>query len=238
MRIILNLFVIICLNLLILSGLSAQNTWQSLFNEHDFSGWEKVGDNAPFSINNGKIEMHQKANTTQHSYLKTKKKYKNFILEMDCKRDSLYHYGILFRAQNTPDTAHTRLYGYQIKVDHDKNRRWTGGVFDDFGNTWRWLYPLTNNPKAQYALKAAGNWDHYRFEVINKEIKVWVNNIPASYLINNKYSNGFIAFKIHFMGNNPENEKHTGWVKNIKIITKQLAKHSYKMDLAPITILE
>jgi len=127
--------------------------WVSLFDGKDLKGWIKMGDSALFEVKDSSIVLHQKANTKEHSFLRTRKQYRNFILELDAKREEGFHYGILVRAIPTPDTAHVRLYGYQVKVDHDKKRRWTGGVFDDFGNTWKWISVLTDNPKAQYALK-------------------------------------------------------------------------------------
>jgi hypothetical protein len=196
----------------------SQNKEHILFNGNNLSGWQKVGDNATFEVKENCIELHQKANTTEHTYLRTVKKYKNFVLEMDCKRDTQFYYGILFRAIDAPDTAHVRLYGYQVKVDHDKIRKWTGAIFDDFGNTWKWLTTLQEDKNAQNALKNAGEWDNYRVEAIGNTFKVWLNGVQTSNLINDKYAEGYIALKIHFLGNRPENEKYSAQIKNIKII--------------------
>lgn len=43
-----------------------------------------------------------------------------------------------------------RLNGYQVKVDNTK-RAWTGGVFDDFGNGWKWLFDLKDNAPGREA---------------------------------------------------------------------------------------
>jgi hypothetical protein len=193
----------------------SQKKAQTLFNGTDFSGWQKVGGDAPFEVKESCIELHQKSNTKEHSFLRTEKKYKNFVLEMDCKRDSLFYYGILFRAIDAPDTAHVRLYGYQVKVDHDKTRKWTGAIFDDFGNTWKWLTTLQEDKNA---LKNAGEWDNYKIEAKGNTLKVWLNGIQTADLMNNKYSEGYIAFKIHYLANKPENEKFSAQIKNIKIV--------------------
>lgn len=215
----------------------AQTQGKSLFNGKDFSGWTRVGDNAPFTIENEMTVLHQKANTKEHSFLRTKKKYKNFILEMTCKRDPAFNYGILFRAIDAPDTAHVRLNGYQVKIDHDKKRRWTGGVFDDFGTTWRWLSTLEGNPTGQNALKNAGEWDTFRIEAIGNHLKVWLNGIPVSNTLNGKYREGYIALKIHFLGNKPEQEQYAAYIKNIHILTKKIKKYGRKMDL-PLQIVD
>lgn len=194
--------------------------WTSLFNGKDLAGWSVVGDSATFTVEEGAIRMHRKANTREHTFLRTNKKYGDFTLELECKQEQQFQYGILVRAIPAPDTANVRLYGYQLKFDQNKNRRWTGAIFDDFGNTWQWLSTLTDNPEAQNALKEAGQWDHYRFELLGDTIKVWVNGVEASNLVNTKYQEGYIALKIHSLGNNPALEKPTAWVRNIRIIEK------------------
>ncbi len=176
--------------------------------------------------------MHRKANTREHTFLRTNKKYRDFILELECRRDEQFQYGILVRAVPAPDTAHVRLYGYQVKVDHNANRRWTGAIFDDYGNTWRWLSTLSDNPEAQNALKEAGLWDHYRIELIGNHLKVWVNGVAATNLISEKYRKGYIALKIHFLGDNVALEKPTAWVRNIRIITRNPGEYSRPMEIA------
>lgn len=218
------------------SPTNAQENWKTLFNGTDFSGWKRVGDNAPFTIADSAIVLHQKANTTEHSFLRTEKKYKDFILQMTCKRDPQFYYGILFRAIDALDTAHVRLYGYQVKIDHDKNRRWTGGIFDDFGTTWRWLSTLEGNETAKSALKNAGEWDTWRIEAVGNHLKVWLNGVAVAHVQNDKYKEGYIALKIHFLGNKPENEKYAASIKNIRIQTKNVKKYAQNMDLPVLKI--
>jgi len=211
--------------------------WQTIFNGTDLEGWSVNGGKATFDVQEGLLRLQMKRNTEQHTFLQTDKKYKDFILEVDCKRDSSFYYGILFRAQDAPDTAHVRLYGYQVKVDHISSRKWTGGIFDDFGNTWNWLYTLANDVSAQHALKPAGEWDHYRIEAIGHHIKVWINDVPTANMLSWKYRKGYIAFKIHQIYNEPELEKSQVWVKNIQVVTENPRKYARKMDI-PTKVVE
>lgn len=213
----------------------SDDAWQTIFNGKNFDGWSIIGGAGKVTIEDGAFELHQTANTKEHTFVKTNKKYKNFILEVDCKRDKL-SYGILFRTIHAPDTAHVRLYGYQVKIVGPP-RRWTGAIFDDFGNTWDWMTTLEDDPRAQYANKDQGEWDHYRIEVINNHIKVWLNGIPTTNMINNKYKKGYIAFKIHFLGDNPEREEYAAWVKNIRIITSNPEKYSKPIDI-PVKVVQ
>ena len=230
---------LICLTMLSVYNTDAQqsNKWKHLFNGKNLEGWSVIGGAGKVEVEDGAIVLRQTANTKEHTFVHTKKKYKDFILEVDCRRDPRFFYGILFRAQKAPDTAHVRLYGYQSKVDHKKDRSWTGGIFDDFGNIWNWMYTPDTDERAKKTLKPAGEWDHYRIEAIGNTIKVWLNDIPISHIQNTKYKKGYIAFKIHFLGNNKEQEKQRAWIKNVRIVTSHLSKYAKVMDL-PVRIVD
>jgi hypothetical protein len=61
-----------------------------------------------------------------------------------------------------------------------------------------------------------------------------VNGIPTTHLINQKYSEGYIALKIHSLKNQPEEEKKVGRFKNIRIMTKNLDENLLKMELPAV----
>jgi Domain of Unknown Function (DUF1080) len=209
--------------------------WKTLFNGKNLNGWELTtrGKLAAAWVENGEIVCHQVVNTPQHTFVRTKKKYADFILEGDCKLDGDLHTGFLFRLIEAPDTAKVSLLGYQVKIDPTP-RKWTGGVFDDFGNSWRWLHTLEENAKAREAFKMK-EWNTFRIEAIGNTIKVWVNDIPTVHLINDKYKKGYIGLKIHSMGNTPEKEKILIHFKNIKILTKNVGKHKKQTELVAKT---
>ena len=205
--------------------------WTSIFNGSSLKGWKTIGSKGKVFVKDGAIECHMTANTPVHTFASTKKKYKNFILEMDFKRDVPFNTGILFRAVHTPDTASVNLYGYQVKIDPSEKRKWTGGIFDDFGKSWTWIYDLSKDTRAQNANRS-DEWNHIRIEMIGNHIKVWLNDIPSVNLIHDKYKEaGYIAFKMHSLGNKPEQEVWKAQFKNIRIITKKPEKYSRETDL-------
>lgn len=209
--------------------------WKYIFNGKDFTNWKIVGGAGVTEIKDSAFYCHMKANTKEHTFVTTKEKYGDFILELDVKADSGYNTGILLRCIDKPvdcDTCKVSLYGYQVKVDPSPTRRWTGGIFDDFGASWRWLYDLSKDERAKNAY-AIGKWNHFRVEAIGTSIKVWVNDIPTTNLINNKYSSGYIALKIHSLNNNAQEETKIGRFKNIKIMTSKLRRNFKKMNLPP-----
>lgn len=222
-------------------GLSAQsnnNAWRSLLNGKDLTGWKMVGSKGVAVIIDSAITCNQVANTTEHTFVTTKEKFSDFILEMDVRCDSTYNTGILIRSVDKPencDTCQVSLYGYQIKIDPWPERRWTGGIFDDYGKTWHWLYSLEKDDRARFAFKI-GKWNHFRVEAIGSSLKVWVNGIPATNMINPKYKEGYLAIKIHSLGNQPDLEKLYGRFKNIRVITKHPEKYVKAMDIPSLEV--
>lgn len=231
-----SLFALILISLFLnsMAGDKTDKTpWKTIFNGKDLIGWKLVGSKGVAEIKDSAFYCHMTANTTEHTFVCTTEIYDDFILEMDVNTDPGYNTGILLRCVDKPagcDTCNVSLYGYQIKIDPSPTRCWTGGIFDDFGATWHWLYDLSKDERARKAYHI-GEWNHFRVEAIGSSIKVWVNSIPTTNMINPKYSKGYIALKIHSLKNFPEEEKKIGRFRNIRIITKNLNENLVKIDL-------
>ena len=208
-----------------------EQPWQSLFNGADFAGWKVVAlrDPAPAVIEEGAMMLRQSINTVEHTFVTTEKKYGDFILELEVKDDPEFNSGILLRCSDAPAEAAVRLNGYQVKIDNTK-RAWTGGVFDDFGNGWKWLFDLKENAPGREAFKFK-EWNQFRIECIGPKIKVWVNGVPTCNLIDEKYREGYIAFKIHSVGNNPKATESAIQFKNIRILSENPEKYAKPMAL-------
>ncbi len=209
---------------------SKSEPWKTIFNGSDLKGWSVVGSTGKVWVADSTMYLQKRSNTKEHTLIRTNKKYTNFILELDSKIDPEFNTGIILRSIGTPDTATVSLYGYQVKIDPSPTRKWSGGIFDDYGNGWHWLYTLKDDARARAAY-TIGKWNHIRVEAIGNNIKVWVNGIPTCNLINNKYKKGYIALKIHSMANFPEKEKETGYYKNIRIIDHAPEKYVRAMDI-------
>jgi hypothetical protein len=209
---------------------SQQPPWITLFDGTDLKGWTLKGGKGKAIVQDGEIVCHQTSNTLEHTFVCTEAQYGDFILEVDGKIDGQFNSGILFRCVDMPETAQARLNGYQVKIDPTP-RKWTGGVFDDFGgSSWHWYYTLENDARAKESFKM-GEWNTFRVEAIGQSIKVWVNGVPTTNMTHDKYSKGYIALKIHALGNNPEQENVQGHFRNIRIITENPASYARAMDL-------
>jgi len=210
--------------------------WKSLFDGTSMRNWKIINWTEGVAIRDHEFACHMVRNTTttttttEHSFLCTEEKFSDFILELEVKLDGDSHSGILLRCIDAPPEAKVRVYGYQVKFDPTP-RKWSGGIFDDFGDTWKWHYDLSTDERARNAF-ILNEWNHFRIEAIGITLKVWVNNIPVTHLIHAKYSNGYIAFKMHALGNESEKEKALVHFKNIRVCTEKPELSALEMDIA------
>lgn len=202
-----------------------QPKWQYLFDGRSQQGWSILGMPANVKIRDSSIVLHMTPYTSRHAFVRTNKKYRNFIFEVQFRRDLDIDSGILFRSIDAPDTAFHDLYGYMVKIDPSQTRLWTGGVFLDFGNGLQWLYPLDKDENAKHAERKQGEWNTIRIEAIGDQIKVWLNDISTVYLMDDKYRKGYIAFKIHYLINEKEKADLEIAYREPRIITKHLSKY-------------
>jgi len=214
--------------------LSAQESapWVSLFNGKDLSGWSLKGGGGKAYVENGEVVCHVTANTTEHTFVTTNETYSDFIFEIDLKIDGDFNTGISFRAVDALPGAPVKLWSYMVKVD-PTSRKWTGGIFEDFGDCWQWLNTMESNAPGRESFKI-GAWNRFRVEALGSHFKVWVNGVPTANLIDDRYARGCIALKIHFTGNYPERERILAHWKNARIITAQPERYAQESSL-PVT---
>ena len=208
-----------CVAMFAFSGY-AQN-WQSLFNGKNLSGWKQLNGSAKYTVENGAIVGHTVRNSN-NSFLCTKKAYGDFILEFDFRVDDGINSGVQFRSESLKNYQNGRVHGYQFEIDPSK-RAWTGGVYDEARRGW--LYNLNNNPAAKKAFKN-NEWNKARIECIGNSIRTWVNGIAGADLLDNTTLSGFIALQVHAIGKDGKEEGKTIAWKNIRILTKDVAKYA------------
>lgn len=222
------LLILLCMTVLV--GRADEVPWISLFNGRDLAGWKIVGpaNLAPIVVEDGALVLRQRPDTPEHTFLTSEQPYRNFILELDVLDEPGFNTGILLRCAEAPAAARVRLNGYQVKIDPTP-RAWTGGIFDDFGHNWKWLFDLKHDARARAAFKL-GEWAHFRIECLGNSIKVWINGVPTCHLIDEKYAAGFLAFKIHSIG--PKVGTNAVRLKNIRIVTDRPERFQQPIALA------
>jgi hypothetical protein len=207
------------------------DVWEPLFDGNSLDAWSIVDPPAKVVVEDSSMVLSMTAHTSRHAFLRTNQAYQDFIFEVEFRRDLTIDSGILFRAENTPDTAFSRLFGYMIKVDPSLTRLWTGGVFLDFGNGITWLHSLEGDERARNAEYAGGEWNRLRVEAVGHVIKIWLNDIPTVHMLDDKYQRGYIAFKIHYLMQDKTQEKLKIAYRKARIITTELEKYAREIDL-------
>ena len=193
--------------------LSSQDLkWKNLFNEKDLSSFKILNGRADFKIENGIIIGISKMNTP-NTFLATKRKYDDFILEFEAYIEDGLNSGVQFRSNSFSDYKDGRVHGYQCEIE-TSSRRWSGGIYDEARRGW--LYPLTRNPKSKNAY-VKNQWNHFRIEAYGNNIRTYVNGIHCTNLFDDLSSDGFIAFQVHSIKSLENEGKKVFW-KNIRIL--------------------
>lgn len=198
--------------------------WEILFNGKDFKNFEQLNGNAKYLIEDGQMIGISKLNTP-NSFLATKKKYGDFILEFEVKVDLGLNSGVQFRSNSFPEFKNGRVHGYQCEIE-TSSRKWAGGIYDEARRGW--LYPLTRNDVGQNAF-INGAWNHYRIEAYGNEIRTFINGVMCTNLVDSETSEGFIAFQVHSINNEEDEGKTVRW-RNIRILTDEVDQ--YRLPVA------
>jgi len=183
--------------------------WEYLFNGKDLDGWEQRGGQAEYIVENESI-VGISGENQPNTFLCTKVRYSNFILELDFWVDDRMNSGIQIRSNSLDSYMNGRVHGYQVEID-PSNRAWTGGIYDEARRGW--LYDLRNNAAARNAFKH-NEWNKLHVEAIGNSIRTWLNGVPAANLVDSVTREGFIGLQVHGMETKGVKVK---W-KNIRIL--------------------
>ncbi len=231
-----NLLPLLLLLLFWSDGLSAQNSFQNLFDGKDLKGWHEQNGTAKYEVKDGMI-TGTSVPGSPNSFLVTDQSYGDFILTLEFKVDSTQNSGIQIRSESSADYNNYRVHGYQVEIDPSP-RAWSGGIYDEARRGW--LYPLTYNHPAQLAFKQ-NQWNKFYIECIGNNIRTWINGVPAAFLIDTMTHRGFIGLQVHAVGSNSKVGSHVYW-KNIRIQTTHLQPRPwneiYVVNNIPNTLCE
>ncbi len=158
-------------------------------------GWRQLGGAAEYTLEDG-VVVGTAVIETPNSFLATKEEYDDFALQLEFRIDEGLNAGVQIRSHSDPAYRNGIVHGYQVEID-PSDRAWTAGVYDEARRGW--LYPLAANPAASRAFRQGG-WNHLYIEAIGPEIRTWLNNVPATFLIDEMTASGFIALQVHSVG--------------------------------------
>ena len=158
-------------------------------------GWRQLGGAAEYALEDG-VVVGTAVVETPNSFLATKEEYGDFALQLEFKIDGGLNGGVQIRSHSDPDYRNGTVHGYQVEIDPSE-RAWSAGIYDESRRGW--LFPLAANPAASQAFRQGG-WNHLYIEAIGPTIRTWLNDVPATFLIDELTASGFIALQVHSVG--------------------------------------
>lgn len=206
------------------NGISQHTDWMNLFNGKDLNNFEPLNGKAEFKVEDGCIVGISKIGTP-NSFLATKQKYSDFILEFEVKVDTALNSGVQIRSNSTPSYRNGRVHGYQVEIDPSP-RAFSGGIYDEARRGW--LFPLSRNPKGQAAFRN-GQWNYYHIEAIGNILKTWVNGVQCAKLADDMTGEGFIALQVHHITAKKMEGAEVRW-RNLRILTQNFQQHAWQDD--------
>lgn len=184
--------------------------WHILFNGKDLSGWSRLNGDAEFVVEDSVIVGSAKPNSP-NTFLATDQKYGDFALEFEVLIDTFINSGVQFRSNST-SYMNGKVHGYQVEIDAS-SRAWSGGIYDEARRGW--LFPMGLNEKGGKAFKPL-DWNKIYVEAVGSEIKTWVNDVPAAFIIDDLTPTGFVALQIHSIERAELNSRKVKW-RNIRL---------------------
>lgn len=171
--------------LLLITEINAQS-YKSLFNGKDLTGWTPHG-TEKWYVENGNL-ICESGPDKQYGYLSTDKDYKNFTLTLQFKLEANGNSGVFIRSS----IEGTKISGWQVEVAPPGKS--SGGIYESYGRGWL----IKPDAEGEKALKADG-WNKMRIEMSGDEITTFLNGKQIINLKDEKIGQGkgFIALQIH-----------------------------------------
>ena len=187
-----------CLSVLVLvpQSRAAGDAFTPLFDGRTLAGWRNPYGWGTAEVADGEIRL----SAERKFFLVTERPYTNFVLEAEVRLpDGPANSGFMFRAH----VETNRVTGYQAEVDGDENRGWSGGLYDEGGRMW-FVSPIRDNEESVRAFRARlgsafkrNDWNAYRITCDGPKIRIEVNGVTATDIVDDKDASGFIGIQHH-----------------------------------------
>ncbi len=196
--------------------------WKLLFNGDDLTGWEQKGGTARYNVKN-KCIVGEAVPDSPNSFLCTESEFGDFILELEVKVDSFLNSGVQFRSHSLPEYRNGRVHGYQAEINPVRTSR-SGALFDEARRGWMYIHERLEN---EGDIFIQGGWNKYRIEAFGHFLKIWVNGVQTTNLIDDRDRAGFIALQVHAIDPvaEPRNIGASVMWRNIRILSENVEMH-------------
>ncbi|MBU1681058.1 MAG: DUF1080 domain-containing protein [Bacteroidetes bacterium] len=175
-----------------------------------------VNGDADYKIENGEIIGVSQLNTP-NSFLATEIEYSDFIFECEFNFENGLNSGVQIRSHSLLEFSNGRVHGYQVEMDPSE-RGWRGNIYDEARHGWLYHNEYNNGAKTAFI---PSKWNQFRIEAIGNNVKVWLNGVLTSDLIDDFDSSGFIALQVHSIKDESLVGK-TVKFRNIRLLSENL----------------
>lgn len=200
--------------------------WTELFDGKSLDGWEQHGGQAKYRVED-KCIVGQAVPNSPNSFMCTKKRYGNFVLEFEVLlEDNELNSGVQFRSQIAPHELsfcfrnaegeyetktipEDRVYGYQVEIATGG----AGGVYDEARRAMMPWWPKGEGPETRVFKKK--EWNNYRVECKGDHIRTIVNGTVVCDFRDALSLEGIIGLQVHDVGQD-ETPYQVRW-RNIRI---------------------
>lgn len=161
-------------------------SFQSLFNGTDLSGWEIYGTEKWFVED--KLLVCESGPDKGYGYLGTTDSFKDFELKLEFKQEANGNSGVFIRSS----IEGTKIAGWQAEVAPPGSN--TGGIYESYGRGWL----IKPDPALDKHLKM-GEWNEMTIRANGDTVTTYLNGVQMIQLVDDKIgaATGQIALQIH-----------------------------------------
>lgn len=175
---------------------AASDGFTPLFDGKTMTGWKNAYTWGNIEVVNGEIHLTGE----KKFFVCTEKSFGNFVFEGEILLpEGTANSGFMFRAHVEPN----KVYGYQAEVDGNAARGWSGGLYDEGRRMW-FASPIKGNAESEkaFAERAKGSfkrndWNQYRITCQGSKIKIEVNGVTVTDIVDDKDASGPIGIQHH-----------------------------------------
>lgn len=179
----------------------AQDDWVPLFDGKSLEGWTQRNGTATYRVEDGMI-VGRTTPGSPNSFLCTDRSYGDFELRFEVRVDPQLNSGVQIRSRTKNGLPDGRVNGPQVEIEASgRNGAEAGYLYGEAAGGWM----TPRDQLVPHKHFKDSEWNAYRVIADGARIKVWINDVLISDLVDvTKYEthpHGFIGLQVHGVGN-------------------------------------